>query len=110
MDLGTVYIFFSLFCSFAALWVMQSTTSDAGIQTPLSFVKLTHRISLGAVSIVMFSAAAHTLYTEKGPRTIDFLVQFVLVGVLAISAIRHMAAPVARQKEEEVKSLAAKLT
>lgn len=92
MDLGFAYVLFSLACAIGALWMMQRTTADAGLRGALPIIKLAHRAVSAIASITMFTAAADTLYYDTQPRVIDFAVQVILIGVLAFSAMRHMAA------------------
>lgn len=96
VDLSDAYAVFALTSAFGALWMMQRTTADAGFRGRLPLIKLLHRFCSGVASIVMFTAAASTLYYGTSPRVSDFLVQIALIGVLFVSALRHMAAPLPR--------------
>lgn len=93
IDIGNAYFAFATVASMGALAMMQLTTSEAGFKSSVSLLKLAHRFGLAVVSVVLFYSAADTLYNNTDPRPVDFLVIFVLTMVIALSAIRHMAAP-----------------
>lgn len=95
VDLSDAYMLFAFASAFGALWMMQRTTSDAGFRGTMPVIKLAHRVCSAAAAIIMFIAATDTLYNGTAPRICDFAAQVILIGVLAFSALRHMAAPLA---------------
>lgn len=98
-DFGTASAAFNLLAAFGALYLMQIVTPEAGIHSGLQVLMLGHRVVLAIVSIALFANAGDTIYSNTAPRPIDFFVEFVLLMVLTLSAVRHKFTPQLRRRE-----------
>jgi hypothetical protein len=101
LDLGTVSALINVLAAFGSIWTMQYTTMEAGVKTPVQWVKTCHRAAYGLLAIGLFANAMYTIDTDTDPRWIDIMVFGLLLSVMIISVVRHkMGRPLVAVIEE----------
>lgn len=88
-DIGTAFSAVTAISSLGVIWLMQTTTPEAGFYSSLGMLKMGHRIIMALAAIVLFWDAGYTLSTGTGPRWIDFVLVVALLAAVGLLAIRH---------------------